>query len=61
MFWFLIDVLALRKLGLARPFRYLLITVFLGCLMAGLIYTAVVFHALTERNRAHHVQPHSTR
>jgi hypothetical protein len=25
-----------------------------------LIYTAVVFHALTERNRAPHVQHHST-
>jgi hypothetical protein len=25
-----------------------------------LVYTAVVFHALTERNRAPHVQRHST-
>ncbi len=60
MFWFLIDVLALRRLGLARPFRYILLVFFLGCLVAGLIYTAVVFHALTERNRAPHVQRHST-
>ena len=60
MFWFLIDVLALRRLGLGRPFRYLILVIVLGCLVAGLIYTFVVFHALTERNRAPHVQHHST-
>jgi hypothetical protein len=60
MFWFLIDVLALRRLGLGRPFRYIILVIVLGCLIAGLIYTFVVFHALTERNRAPHVQHHST-
>jgi hypothetical protein len=60
MFWFLIDVLALRRLGLGRPFRYLILFILLGCLVAGLIYAAVVFHALTERNRAPHVQHLST-
>lgn len=60
MFWFLIDVLALRRLGLGRPFRYIILVIILGCLVAGLIYTFVVFHALTERNRAPHVQHHST-
>ena len=60
MFWFLIDVLALRRLGLGRPFRYLILVIVLGCLVAGLIYTFVVFHALTERNSAPHVQHHST-
>jgi hypothetical protein len=29
-------------------------------LIAGLIYASVVFHALTERNQAPHVQHHST-
>jgi hypothetical protein len=60
MFWYWIDVLALKRLGLGRPFRSILLVVFLGCAIAGLIYTAVVFHAVTERNRAPHVQRHST-
>jgi hypothetical protein len=60
MFWFLIDVLALKRLGLGRPFRFALLIVFLGCAIAGLIYTAVVFHAVTERNQAPHVHRHST-
>lgn len=60
MFRPMLHVLALRKLGLTRPFRYLILFVFLGCLVAGLIYAAVVFHALTERNQAPHVQPHSS-
>ena len=50
----------MRKLGLGRPLRLLVLIVFVGCLIAGLIYTAVVFHALTERNQAPHVQRHST-
>jgi hypothetical protein len=60
MFRPMLHVLALRKLGLTRPFRYLTLILFLGCLIAGFIYAAVVFHALTERNRAPHVQHHST-
>lgn len=55
MFWYWIDVLALKRLGLGRPFRLVLLTVFLGCAIAGVIYTAVVIHALAERNRAPHV------
>jgi hypothetical protein len=60
MFWYLIDVLALRRLGLGRPFRYLILVIVLGCLIAGLIYAAVIFHAVTERNSAPHVQRHTT-
>ena len=60
MFRPLLHVLALRRLGLARPFRLLVLVIFLGCLVAGLIYAAAVFHAVTERNRAPHVQPHSS-
>ena len=59
MFWLLIDVLALRRLGLGRPLRYIILVIILGCLVAGLIYTFVVLHALTERNSAPHVQHHS--
>jgi hypothetical protein len=60
MFKYQIHALTMRKLGLGRPFRFLFLVIFLGCLIAGLIYAAVVFHALSERNRAPHVQPHST-
>jgi Kef-type K+ transport system membrane component KefB len=60
MFRPLLHVLALRKLGLTRLFRFLALAIFLGCLIAGLIYAAVVFHAVTESNHAPHVQPHSS-
>jgi hypothetical protein len=60
MFWFLIDVLALRRLGLGRSFRILLLVVLLGSLIAGAIYAVVVFHALNERTSGHHVQYHSS-
>jgi hypothetical protein len=53
--------LALHRLGLSRRIRAALFLVFFGSFVAGLIYTAVVFHALTERNRAPHVQHHSVR
>ena len=41
MFWFVVDILMLRRLGLGRPFRY----AFCWCccsavVIAGLIYTA---------------------
>jgi hypothetical protein len=60
MFKYQIHALAMRKLGLGRPFRLLFLLIILGCLVAGLIYSVVVFHALTERNSAPHVQHHST-
>ena len=61
MFWFLIDVLALRRLGLSRPFRYLLLVIVLGCLAGGFVYFAAVLHAIETRSQEHHVQHHSTR
>jgi len=61
MFRYSTHVLALRRLGLTRPFRYLVLVLFFGCLFAGLIYAAVVFQALNERSRAPHVESHSTR
>jgi hypothetical protein len=61
MFWFLIDILALRRLGLSRPFRYLLLLLFFGCFIAGVIYAAVVVQAVSQRNETHNVQHHSTR
>jgi hypothetical protein len=60
MFWFIIDVLALRKLGLGRPFRYLILIVLAGCLIAGFIYASVVMKAVSERSNTPHVSPHSS-
>ncbi len=60
MFRPLLHVLAFRRLGLTRPFRYLVLIVLLGCLVAGAIYATVVFRAVAERNQVPHVQPHSS-
>ncbi len=60
MIWYILDILLLRRLGLIRPIRYALLVVILGGLVAGMIYAAVVFHALSERNQAPHVQPRSS-
>ena len=61
MFWFLIDVLTLRRLGLSRPFRYLLLMLIVGCVVAGFIYAAVVLQAVSQRREVPHVQHRSTR
>jgi hypothetical protein len=58
-FCWLVDVLMLRRLGLAKPFRYILLVLFAGCLVAGMIYAVVVFHALEERSQTPHVHAHS--
>ena len=60
MFWFIIDVLTLRKLGLGRPFRYLLLIFFVGCLIAGVVYASIVLKAVSERSNTPHVSPHSS-
>jgi hypothetical protein len=60
MFWFVIDVLALRRLGLSRPFRYVLLAFFVGCLIAGIVYASVVLNAVNERSHVPHVHTHST-
>ena len=60
MFWFIVDVLTLRRFGLGRPFRYALLALLGGCLIAGLIYVVVVFHALGERSHVPHVHAHSS-
>jgi hypothetical protein len=59
-FWWLVDVLMLRRLDLGRPFRYLLIVLFLGCLIAGVIYTVVFLNAAMERRNVPHVHSHHT-
>jgi hypothetical protein len=45
---------------MSRFIRPLLLLILVGSVIAGLIYATVVFNALSERNRAPHVQRHST-
>lgn len=45
----------------SRVWRVVLVVLFVGALIVGIIYASVIFHAVTERNRAPYVQPHSTR
>ncbi len=60
MWNFLLGFLFARATGASQIIRRLLWIFLLGSVVAGLIYTAVVFHAVTERNRVPHVQRHST-
>ncbi len=60
MFWFFIRVRALQRLGFGKPFQYIILVLFVGCLIAGLIYVAVVFHAVNERSHPPHVHAHSS-
>ena len=60
MFRFLLQVTFIRRVLQFRFVRLLLVLVFAGAVIAGLIYASVVFHALTERNQAPHVQHNST-
>lgn len=62
MFQFLLRVKALERLGLARPLRYLFLIAFVIVLIAGLVYAAAIFNAVTNQGSPdHHVPPHSTR
>jgi hypothetical protein len=60
MFWFIIDVVTMRRLGLGKPFRYALLLLLGGCLIAGLIYTYIVIRAVNERSLSSNVHGHST-
>jgi hypothetical protein len=60
MFDFLLRVKAMQRLGLSGPFRYMFLILFVGCLVAGLIYAYVVFNVVRERSHAPHVHAHST-
>ena len=60
MFKYQIHALAMQNLGLGRPLRRLVLVVLLGCIVAGIIYFAVVFHAIEQRSNALHDHTHST-
>ena len=59
MFWFIVDILTLRRFGLGRPFRYLILVVLFGAIIAGLIYAFVMFQAVSERSQTPHVHTSS--
>ena len=61
MMWeFLMGSFFARATGLSRVMRPLLALLFIGCLIAGIIYAGLVFHAVSERSRTPHVHTHST-
>jgi hypothetical protein len=60
MFWSYLQYLSIKRLGLAKPILIVFLTVLLGCVIAGFIYAAAVFHAVSERSEQHHVHAHST-
>jgi hypothetical protein len=60
MFEYLLRVKALHRLGMGKPFRAAFIAVFVGAIIAGLIYAFVVFHVVSERSHSPHVHAHSS-
>lgn len=60
MFWFFIRIRALRNLGFAKPAKYIILALFVACVIAGTIYTAVVLQALNQRSHPPHVHAHSS-
>jgi hypothetical protein len=60
MWNFLLAFFSARAVGRSRVLRRLLALFLFGALIAALIYTGVVFHAVTERSHARHVHPHSS-
>ena len=61
MWTFLFSFLFLRRLGLSKPIRYVLVVFMLGLIIIVLIYTANLFLTLEERTNAPHVHTHSSR
>jgi hypothetical protein len=59
MFEFLLRVKALHRLGLATLLRTLFVALLIGAVIAGLINTFVVFHAVTHRSSAPNVHASS--
>jgi len=60
MFTYLLSFLLLRRFGLPRPLRYLIL-IFLVCLaIVVFAYTVNLFLTLPERTSGHHVQHRSS-
>lgn len=59
--WFWLAILSRGKLHWPRWYIPVLVIFLAGILAAGLIYTYVVFKAVSERSHPPHVHAHSTR
>lgn len=60
MWNFLKGMLFAHAVRTSRFVRTALVVLLLGGIVAGVIYAAIVFNAVLERNPGHHVQQHST-
>lgn len=60
MWDFLFGYFVGRATGISRIVRPLLWLFLVGVVIAGFIYAAVVFHAISERSNSPHVHAHST-
>lgn len=60
MFRFVLQVAFIRRALQLGVVRIALVLVFAGALIAGLIYTYVVFQAVAQRSQTPHVHAHST-
>lgn len=60
MFWFFIRIRAFQRLGFGKLFQYISLILLVGCVIAGLIYAAVIIHAVNERNHPPYVHAHSS-
>ena len=59
MFKYLIGILTLKRLGLARPLRFFFLFAFLVLLVVAFFYAVNLFLTLPERTSGHHVQHRS--
>ncbi len=60
MFRFVLQVAFIRRVLQLRIVRLMLLLVFLGAVVAGAIYTYVIFQAVTQRSHSPHVHAHSS-
>jgi heme A synthase len=61
MWNFLLGFLFARTTGISPCLRVLLVLLAAGIVVAGLIYSLVVIHALNERSKASHVPTYYTK
>lgn len=60
MFRFVLQVAFIRRVLESRIVRLMLLLVFLGTIVAGAIYTYVIFQAVAQRSHSPHVHAHSS-
>ena len=60
MFRFVLQVAFIRRVLQLRIVRLMILLIFLGAVVAGAIYTYVIFQAVTQRSHSPHVHPQSS-